>query len=82
MDLAILINSGSLDKARILEALQLTFDRRGTHDLPAELAPPPTDWQIPFRALAEECGLPTEVTAVFATVQRFLDQVRVRRPDR
>jgi len=81
VDLAILINSGSLDKPRILEALQLTFDRRGTHDLPAELVPPPTDWQIPFRVLAEECGLPTEVTAVFGTVQRFLDEARVRHPD-
>ena len=39
-------------------ALRLTFERRGTHDLPASLIPPPADWQIPFRALAEECGLP------------------------
>jgi hypothetical protein len=46
------------------------------------LVPPPVDWQIPFRTLAEECGLPTEVAAVFAAVQQFLDEVRVGRPDR
>ena len=37
VDLALLIGSGGLDKQRILDALRLTFERRGTHDLPAEL---------------------------------------------
>jgi len=57
VDLALLIGSGGLDKHRILDALRLTFERRGTHDLPAGLVPPPAAWQIPFQALAEECGL-------------------------
>src|SRR5208337_2321080 len=56
VDLALLIGSGGLDKQRIMEALRLTFERRGTHDLPASLVPPPADWQVPFHALAEECG--------------------------
>jgi hypothetical protein len=34
VDLALLIGSGGLDKQRILDALRLTFERRGTHDLP------------------------------------------------
>jgi hypothetical protein len=79
VDLALLIKSGGLDKRRILDALHLTFERRGTHDLPEALVPPPMDWQIPFLALAEECGLPTDVAAVFAMVQEFLDEVRARR---
>jgi hypothetical protein len=58
VDMALLIRSGGLDKRRILDVLLLTFERRGTHDLPARLAPPPEDWQVPFHALAEECGLP------------------------
>jgi hypothetical protein len=82
VDLAILIKSGGLEKRRILDALHLTFERRGTHNLPVALVPPPVDWQIPFRNLAEECGLPTDVAAVFATVQQFLDEVRVGRPGR
>jgi hypothetical protein len=65
-----------------LDALHLTFERRGTHDLPVALVPPPVDWQIPFRTLTEECGLPTDVAAVFATVQQFLDEVRVGLSDR
>lgn len=81
VDLALLIRSGGLDKQRILDALRLTFERRGTHDL-ASLLPPPTDWQIPFRALAEECGLPTDVAAVFAGVQEFLEEVLAKRTER
>lgn len=82
VDLALLIESGGLDKRRILDALHLTFERRGTHDLPAGLVPPPPDWQVPFHALAEACGLPTDVAAVFARVQDFLDEVRAQRTGR
>ena len=73
VDLALLIGSGGLDERRILEALRLTFERRGTHDLPARLVPPPADWRIPYRALAEECGLPTDIVAAFDGVQEFLE---------
>ena len=82
MDLALLIGSGGLDKQRILDALRQTFERRGTHDLPPDLLPPPADWQIPFRALAEECGLSTDVAAVFAGVQEFLEDELGRRAER
>ncbi len=82
VDLALLIGSGGLDKQRILDALLLTFERRGTHDLPAGLVPPPADWQIPFRALAEECGLPTDVASVFVGVQEFLEEVLAQRTER
>ena len=81
VDMALLIGSGDLDKRRILEALRLTFERRKTHDL-ASLVPPPADWQIPFQALAEECGLPTDVAAVFATVQEFVEGVLAQRTER
>jgi hypothetical protein len=82
VDLALLIRSGGLDKQRILDALHLTFERRGTHDLPGGLVPPPADWQIPFQALAEECGLPTDIAAVFAGVQEYLQEVLTRRTER
>jgi hypothetical protein len=81
VDLALLIGSGELDKRRILEALRLTFQRRGTHDL-AILVPPPADWLAPFQALAEECGLPTDIVAVFARVQEFVEEVLAQRTER
>jgi hypothetical protein len=81
VDLALLIGSGGLDEQKILDALRLTFERRGTHDLPAGLGPPPVDWQIPFQALAEECGLPTDVDAVFTGVREFLEKLLARRAE-
>ncbi len=82
VDLALLIGSSGLDKQRILYALRLTFERRGTHDLPAGLVTPPADWQVPFQALAEECGLPTDVPAVCAEVREYFEVVLTRRTER
>lgn len=82
VDLALLIGSGGLNQPRTQDALRLTFERRGTHDLAAGLPPPSPDWQIPFQALARECGLPTDVAAVFAAVQEYLEEVLRRRPKR
>jgi hypothetical protein len=33
------------------------------------------DWQIPLQALAEECGLQTDVGAVFADVLEYFGEV-------
>jgi hypothetical protein len=74
VDLALLIDSGGLDQRRIREALQLTFERRGTHDL-ASLLPPPDAWRIPFQTLAQECGLRTDIAAVFAGVRAFVEEL-------
>jgi hypothetical protein len=75
VDLALLIGSGGLNKPRILDALRLTYERRGTHEIPAGLVPPPAAWQTPFRALAEECGLPIDITAVFARVRDYVEEL-------
>ena len=75
VDLALLISDGRLDRARVANALQLTFARRGTHSLPASLSTPLGDSQTSFRALAQECGLDPDVTAVFENVRAFFENV-------
>ena len=82
VDVALLIASGGLNRERILDALRLTFERRGTHDLPVALVPPPAEWQIPFQALAGECRLPTDVATVFASVQEYFEEVQTRSTER
>jgi hypothetical protein len=77
VDLALLIADNQLDRRRVIDALHLTFDRRGTHALPTSLSVPPSEWQTPFRALAEECGLQTDIAAVFDNVRGFLENVLV-----
>lgn len=73
--MALLIGNGRLDRARVADALHLTFARRGTHALPAILIAPPEDWQTSFRALAEEYGLDPDITAVFKNVRAFPESV-------
>jgi hypothetical protein len=46
------------------------------------LVSPPTDWQVPFRVLAEECGLTGDLAAVFAGIREFLEEVRGQRTER
>ena len=75
VDLALLIADGRLDRRRVADALQLTFARRETHTLPASLNKSPEDWQTPFRALAEECGLHSDIATVFGSVCKFFEDV-------
>lgn len=71
VDLALLVADNRLNQGKAVEALRLTFERRSTHDLPATLIAPPKDWQRPFEALAEECGLQKDMVEVFESVREF-----------
>jgi hypothetical protein len=75
VDLALLIGNDQLNRQRVVDALHLTFPRRRTHALPASLIVPPEDWQTPFRALAEDCGLDTDIVAVFEQVSTFFETI-------
>jgi hypothetical protein len=71
-----LLIGGELDRKRILDALNLTFERRETHPLPAVLDAPPSEWTIPFQALATECGMQPDLAAAFERVAKFYQEVR------
>ncbi len=75
VDLALPLDPDALNRQRVLDALRPTFERKATHAMPAELAAPPSDWPPPFRALAAECGLPTDITIVFSSLNQFLEKV-------
>ena len=74
VDLTLLIG-GELDQQRILDALHLTFDRRGTHPLPTALDAPSPEWMIPFQTLAEECGIQPDLAAAFERVAKFYQKI-------
>jgi nucleotidyltransferase AbiEii toxin of type IV toxin-antitoxin system len=73
VDLALLIGEGKLDREKCADALRLTFERRDTHHMPTTLGAPPHDWQIPFEALAKECGLRSDLSATFKIVRSFYE---------
>jgi hypothetical protein len=74
VDMVLLIRSGTLAKAKVAEAIGVTFDRRGTHAVPKVLPQPPTGWQKPYDALARECGLSGAIESAFAILDTYLNE--------
>src|SRR5260370_28373825 len=71
VDMVLLIHSGTLAKAKVAEAIRLTFDRRRTHAVPNPLPQPPTDWHNPYDALAKECGLSGALNNAFTIFNAY-----------
>ncbi len=57
VDMLLLKQLRSIDRAHFGYTLQKVYAIRGTHPLPQKLAPPPSDWLPLFERLAAECGL-------------------------
>lgn len=75
VDIAILINESGLDERLASNSLRLTFERRNTHSLPDALTSPPQEWQIPFDALARDCGLQRTLDEAFQDVSAYYGKV-------
>jgi hypothetical protein len=75
IDLLLLIRTGEVRQAQLVEALRMTFDRRNTHAISSTVVPPPESWEGQFRTLATECGLTSGMEDSFREVQGFLSQV-------
>jgi hypothetical protein len=68
----LLIEQGNLDNRRVASAIATTFEKSATHDVPRKLEPPPAEWKPAFEALAEGCGLKTNLSDGFEAVQGFV----------
>lgn len=75
VDMVLLIQSKTLEREKLTEALRVTFDRRGTHSLPTTLSGPPAAWKQPFAALARGCGLSEDLENGFAELSVFLGKI-------
>jgi hypothetical protein len=71
VDMALLIQSGTLERKRVLQALHATFDLRATHAVPKTLDPPPEEWNAPFERLAAECQLELSASDAFRLLSEF-----------
>ena len=50
-----------MDGTKLGAALRRTFATRRVHEKPEALPPPPAEWPVPYRMLAETLGLPAEL---------------------
>jgi hypothetical protein len=81
VDMVLLIQLGGLEPARVQVALAKTFVRRNAHPIPFRLDPPPPAWEVPFQALAEECGLDMDFHQAFAILSAFYQSLRLEKRD-
>lgn len=75
VDMVLLIQSATLARSKVAEAIRVTFERRKTHALPNALPVPPADWQKPYDALARECGLSGQTEDAFEILQKFAESI-------
>ena len=80
-DLALLASAGEVDAVQLRTALETTFEFRGTHALPGELASPPTEWAAAYLAMAsaDRLAWPT-LEEVHRAARDFLEPVLSKRP--
>jgi hypothetical protein len=74
VDLAMIESMFSIQAGRLAQAIASTFAARGAL-APRELPPPPGDWRIPYRKLADEVGLSPDIEAGYASVRMFIDPI-------
>jgi hypothetical protein len=71
VDMVLLIERTTMNAARLPKAIQETFQRRQTHEIPRALASPPASWSKPFAEMAVECGLAPNMEGQFELVAKF-----------
>lgn len=75
VDLVLVKQTMSLNAGRLRAALVGVFEGRRRHALPSALPPPPKDWGVPFRRLADEVGIDSDIKVAYAEAAVLLDPV-------
>lgn len=75
VDLVLVKQLMVLDAGRLRSALVGIFEARSQQSLPAHLPPPPPDWAIAYRKLANEVGIEPDVHVGYAEGAALLDPV-------
>ncbi len=78
VDMVLLFESGKLNALATAEAFKLTFERRGTHEIPLSLPTPPADWQLPFDSMASECGITRSMAEASLEVRQFVEEIQAQ----
>jgi hypothetical protein len=78
VDMYLIVKHESMDKGLLETALEETFKRRATHELPEELEPPPGSWEKSFeRMIGEVMDKKVGIKAAFEEIKEFLNSLGV-----
>lgn len=83
VDMVMLIQRGELDVAQVRSAVDETFARRNTHDLPDQLKQPPKAWAAEFPAMAKQAALTmADIDVAFDVLVQFAEELGIGRASR
>ncbi len=75
-DIALLATTGPIDARRLRQAIEKTFEFRGTHPVPALIPAPPAFWEAPYATMAATDELPwPTLSGLSEAVSSFLDPI-------
>jgi predicted nucleotidyltransferase component of viral defense system len=75
IDLLLIAEMADFEYSHLREALERTFESRGTHSLPSTLPRPDEAWMRSFAKLAHEVELDPDLNAAHEAARVFLDPV-------
>jgi hypothetical protein len=75
IDLVLLIDADNLDKQRLRQDIEDTFQRRNTHSVPNALELPPDFWGAVFEKLAVECEIDVNIHTQFEMVSHYYSEI-------
>ncbi len=75
VDLVLLAMHEPFLAGELRAALEETFASRGTHPLPGDLPPPPTEWARPYAELAQQVGIAPALEDGYQQARAFLGPI-------
>jgi hypothetical protein len=75
VDLVLIAGEASLDARHLRAALDVTFNHRATHPLPARLPRPEADWRVPYGRMCRDIGLEPDLGAGQQLAASLVDPV-------
>ncbi len=71
IDMFLFIDRTNIDIKNLHDAINSTFKRRKTHEVPSALEYPPVSWKTRFEKLVEECNMSENLDSAFSRVNQF-----------
>jgi predicted nucleotidyltransferase component of viral defense system len=73
IDMVLISELADFRAGRLRQVVEEVFATRGTHELPLQLPPPPSQWARPYRMLASEVGVDPDPRHGHGQVAQLLD---------